>query len=106
MPPVPLIRLSTKEIYLFAVIALDGDRGDVLPSQATHDLDHCLGLKVVRRYDAAEVLEPALVREFSACGGVAELWNLKANKRRGSSGIVRSSSYTYSFSRGRDSGLN
>lgn len=66
--------------YLLAVLALDSDRRDVLPAESMDDLDHSLGLKIVRRHDPAEVLEAALVRQLGARRGVTYLRYLQKQK--------------------------
>ena len=68
--------------YLFAVVAFDGNSGDVLPSKLAHHFHNGLRLKVVRWYDAAKVLESRFVRQFGARRRVAYLRDLFVNKKK------------------------
>ena len=78
--PSSRIRAAVNLAHLLAVVALDGDRGDVLPAEPVYDLDHGLRLEVVRRHHPAEVLEAALVRQLGARRGVAYLRDLQRER--------------------------
>ena len=60
-----------------AVLALRGHSAHVPPAHDLGDLDHGLGLKVVGRDDAGEVLETGLVAQLSRGRRVADLRNLE-----------------------------
>ena len=73
--------ISIRTMYLFAVVAFDGDGGDVFPAELSDHLDQSLGLEVVGRDDAAKVLESRLVRQFGAGRSVADLRYLPEGKK-------------------------
>ena len=66
----------------FAVFTLGGYRADVRPLEHLGDLDHRLGLEIVRRNDARKILEPRLVGQLGRSGSVTNLRNLKKSKLR------------------------
>ena len=68
---------------LYALLAVGTglcDGVDVLPLQRHGDVHHGLRLVRVRGDHSGEVLEPALVTQVAAGGGVADLWDLEARQ--------------------------
>jgi hypothetical protein len=59
-------RVGYRGTNLFSVVAFDGHGGDVLPAELADHLHKGLGLEVIGRDDAAEILETRLVRQFGA----------------------------------------
>lgn len=61
-----------------AVVALRGQRGDVVPAHGFDDVHHGLGLVGVRRDHTGEELITALVTQLRGCGGVTDLGDLRS----------------------------
>lgn len=62
-----------KSVYLDAIVGLLVYDGDVVPAERLDDLYHGLGLVMVRRNGASEVLEPLLVAQLRGCWPIGDL---------------------------------
>lgn len=60
-----------------AIVALRGQRGDVVPAHGLDNVHHGLCLVGVGRHHTGEELVAAFVTQLGGSGGVADLWNLK-----------------------------
>ncbi len=60
-----------------SVVALGGQRGDIVPAHGFDYVHHSLGLVGVRRHHTGEELVAAVVAQLRGRGGIADLGDLR-----------------------------
>lgn len=60
-----------------SIVALGGQRGDVVPAHGFDNVHHGLGLIGIRRHHTGEELVAAVITQLRGSGGVADLGDLR-----------------------------